>query len=278
MKKFFAFVLTLTVLLSSFTARAKGVTVIMQTPSNSSSVQTKDDSILTINVLEQMSWEKIVANAKIVLDSEKWNRVRNGLNNSDSVDVFSKEDIYISHIISDLDWNSSDFDLYWWQLTRHCGLTDIDFDRLILKLNTISGIYDNHNNRKTDVFPTSESSSGIKIYICSISAKYFDNLVSNVGETAHLQITRSSPSVPYWESSQNFGSGAFSIASITNPCVPEGQPVTVTGVSYLDDDGNILSISYEIGHQIDKSNNYMLLFSYDGTDFGWTYPVHLSRK
>lgn len=99
---------------------------------------------------------------------------------------------------------------------------------------------------------------------------YHENSVTYIGQLAHIEL-----GTIYWESSQNFGSGKSGVVSSKNIYIPDSCLVTVNGVAYLDDNGNIISSSYGTTQKIEFRRKHMLHICANGIDLGWVCPYWL---
>lgn len=269
MKKLFAFTLTLTltILLSSFTVRAKDTTLNTYNTltKNETSVimqETKtveDNSTLTIDVIEELFWEELVNNSKSITSEEdkyvSW--LINGINKTQTIPAYH-DTCYVKYGLVGI------------------SLKKVDYNRLMHKFQIVIDLYNHYNDLQLEITPKILNELYMQVDVNSTNLEYLENPVTRVGQLAHLEL-RSSVGVIYWESSQNFGSGKDGLATINNAYIPNDLVVTVNGVAYLDDYGNIISSSYGTTQEIDIWKKRMIHISANGIDLGWVYPTNLTR-
>lgn len=224
----------------------------------------KKNGLVTIQHLENLSWEDIRNNYKELFNSG--------------------DDLYLKHIILFID-RDKDFDIQKNPFVSHNGmvyLKNIDYDTMCKKLQIILDAYNAVNTIQikayTKLYHDEPGHMSIDIFSSNSPATY-------VGETVKLK----GGSI-FYESSRNFGEGkcnttfyidceAFGFAR--NPNIPEDYQVLINGISYLDDTGNISSCFYKtfdeikafhIRIPIDCSKTYMLHICTEKKDLGWVVP------
>lgn len=268
MKKLFAFTtLTLSILLSSFTVRAESTTLTIGnflTESKSSvNVQetemVEDNSTLTIDVIQELSWEELMNSSQSITSQEdkylSW--LINGINKTQTIPAYH-DTRYIKYGIGGI------------------ALEKVDYDRLMQKFQRVIDLYNDHHDLQLEITPKILNELYLQVNVDSTNLDYLENPVTSVGQLAYLE-SRSSTGAVYWESSQNFGSGKYGMATINNAYIPNDLIVTVNGVAYLDDNGNVLSSSYGTTQEIETIEKRMLHISANGMDLGWVYPTNLTR-
>lgn len=244
MKKIFALVtIVLAVILSSFTANAEV---------KSASKEAADDSTLTLEVIEELSWKELVDKAQY---------------------VSSEEDQYIKWLVINIGKRNMIPEYHNTEYIK-CSVSGISTDgiesrRLTRKCEEVINLYNSSHSLEL-ILDISYKNSRLNIKIKSKNLKYLEHPVTQVGQSAKIEL-----GALYWQSSQSFGSGKYGIVSKENRNIPDNYIVTVDGVAYLDDNGNILSAEFGNNSKIELFNKRMLHISADGSDLGWVYPTHL---
>lgn len=266
MKKLFAFTLTLSILLSSFTVRAEDTTLNTENVPTESETSVnvqeteivEDNSTLTIDVIEELFWEELVNKSQSITSEEdkyvSW--LINGIDNTQTIPAYH-DTCYVKYGIGGI------------------ALEKVDYDRLMQKFQRVIDLYNYYHDLQLEITPKILNELYMQVDVNSTNLEYLENPVTCVGQLAHLEL-RSSIGVVYWESSQNFGSGKHGMATINNAYIPNDLVVTVNGVAYLDDYGNIISSSYGTTQEIEIWKKRMIHISANGIDLGWVYPTNLT--
>lgn len=269
MKKLFAFTLTLSILLCSFTVRAEDTTLNdenslteSETSVNVQETETvEDNSTLTIDVIEELFWEELVNKSQYITSEEdkyvSW--LINGINKTQTIPIYH-DTCYVKYGMGGI------------------ALEKVDYDRLMQKFQRVIDLYNHYHDEELqlEITPKILNELYMQVDVKSANLEYLENPVTCMGQLAHLEL-RSSIGVVYWESSQNFGSGKHGLATINNAYIPNDLVVTVNGVAYLDDYGNIISSSYGTTQEIEIWKKRMIHISANGIDLGWVYPTNLTR-
>lgn len=265
MKKLFALTLTLSILLFGFTVRAENTTLSAENTLSESEVsidlqkteEVEDNSTLTIDVIEDLFWEELV-------------------NKSQS--ITSEEDKFVSLLINGINKTLPGYDDTYYVYYGMGGipLDKVNYERLMQKLQRVIDLYNQYHDLQIEITPKILNEYYMQVDAKSTNLYYLENPVTRVGQLAHLEL-RDSTGVYYWESSQNFGSGKHGMASMNNAHIPNDLVVTVNGVAYLDDNGNIISSSYGTTQEIEFWEKRMLHISANGIDLGWVYPTNLTK-
>ena len=211
-----------------------------------------DYGFLTVEVIENSFWEELTVKSNTIVSDEdmyiSW--VINSINNPSSVPCYPG-DPYISFTITDIPINR------------------INPERLICKLDRVialSNYY--HPELQVTMCPKILNAFEMQIDIDSTNVAFMNSPVTYVGQSAYIR-----PDSLYWEKSETFGAGKFGRIIPENPYIPDECIVQVTGVSYLDDNGNVISSSNK--NEINIWSKRMIHVSVNGTDLGWVYPTDL---
>lgn len=224
----------------------------------------RENGLVTIEYLENLSWEDIRDN------------YTNLFINSD--------DLYLYHVIMNIDRDDS-FDIKNGYILSRNGMVYLEkttYDVICQKLQIIIDKYNVANDIQIKLYTKQYTDDPGHMNITLLSSNY---PATYVGQTVQLK-----RGALFYESSKHFGSGNYSTTFYID-CVgygfeqfsyiPNDYMVLVNGISYLDDDGNIISATYmtfdEIMAQnmhisIDFSKTYMLHICTSQTDLGWLVP------
>lgn len=105
----------------------------------------------------------------------------------------------------------------------------------------------------------------ISVDFYSENLYYIENTPIYIGKVAYVREGEWN----YWESSENFGSGK-------SGNIETSSAVIVTGVSYLNEEGNIISSSSSGSERIQVTELRMLhISSIEGEELGWIWPLCL---
>lgn len=271
-KNLFAIVLGLILALSSFSVRAveniaPGTT---QTPELQSSpsedaAETVDNNQLTIEVMQEMSWEELVNAASLI---------KVNYNETDRL-----EDYYTTWLISELTERMTvsiyhDMEC----ISKNLGFSigNIDYNHLIQKYQCIIDVYNAYNNLQLVWETTISNGNFMQIDIWSTNVDELNHPATYVGQKVRLK-----EGATYWESSQNDGSGRCGIATVDNAFIPEDFVVTVNGFAYFDESRTEVLKSYyrpysslegqENAVKIIYYNRRMLHICTETIDLGWVY-------
>jgi len=240
MKKLFTLTLILCILVTGLGVRTNAQETV---------AEDEDNSVLSINVIENAFWEKL-----------------EGLN----YPVRTKEDEYLTWLISGISEPTSTIpafgDLPYISYSMG-GLReeDIDVDRFIYKCQRIIDLYNHtHDLQLTMKADFSTSSKMLGIDVRSENPDFIENMVVLTGQLAHVK-----ERTIYWESAQNYGSGKNGVT--------DTRVVQVNGVAYLDENGEVQSSYYgKTPRQIEMWATRMLHICTEDTDLGWVYPTQLT--
>lgn len=146
-------------------------------------------------------------------------------------------------------------------------LKKIDYNRLLNKFQKVIDSYNYYHSLKLEFIPRILNEHYMQIDVQSTNVKILNKPVVFIGQQAHIESINSSvEGIFCWEYSENYGSGKYKIINDTN--------VTVDGVAYLDDAGEVISSSYEYQQLILVGKKRMLHISTDEVE-GWVYPANL---
>ena len=270
MKKLFAFTLILSILLCSFIVRAGETTLNAEnslteseTSVNVQETETVEDNstFLTSEWFAELFLEESANKSQsITSEEDKYvSELSNGINKTQTMPAYH-DTCYVRYIIGGI------------------ALEKVDYDRLMQKFQRVIDRYNQYHDEdlQLEITPKILNEHNMQVEVNSANLKYLGNPVTCMGQLAHLEL-RSSIGVVYWESSQNFGSGKHGLATINNAYIPNDLVVTVNGVAYLDDYGNIISSFYGTTQRIEIWKKRMIHISANGIDLGWVYPTNLTR-
>jgi len=115
--------------------------------------------------------------------------------------------------------------------------------------------------------------------LCSMGVRAEQPIHLNFSPTCVGQLVYIRPGSKYYESSQNFGSGEYKVVDENNKCIPRSGIAAVTGVAYLDENGNVtrsyVSSFGEVSRRaipIDRERPHMLLLFTELYFLGWINP------
>ncbi len=225
---------------------------------------TKDeDGLITIEYIKSLSWEEISNNYEKLF------------NNGD--------DLYLRNIVKYI--GREEFDFRKENLVSHNGqvyLKNTDYKTMCEKIQIIVDAYNISNEIQiavyTRLYDDEPGHMEINILSSNCPATY-------VGEEVEIKW-----GAIFYESSKNWGSGNWNTTFCidyesygfgTPSFIPEDYIVVINGVSYLDENGNIVSSYYEpydsiktnnIKIPIDRSKPYMLHTCTSQRDLGWGAP------
>lgn len=250
MKNLFAIVLMLLAApLSTFGSTTTSATETLETHSqvmSSTATLEEDTSTLTVEFIKNSTWDRLLSQDNFIkTEEDKYlNWLIEHIQKPLFTPVYSQQ--YISFSIGGI------------------RLEDIDTIRFCEKVHQVVALYNSSNSLqlKTNVEFYENS---LSIECKSSNLDYLENPVTATKKTAHVRAD-----TVYWESSENFGSGKSGMIS-------GGSLVTVNGVSYLDDNGNILSSYYDVPTEIDIWEKRMLHISLNGINLGWVDPTYLTE-
>lgn len=195
-------------------------------------ISAEDVSFLTLDVLDGCTWEDL----------------------SSTTANLSKEDELISRLIPYL--NDMGVGL------GGIPLEEVDFERLVQKVEKVVTIYNlaHENQFFVDAYLLNEMCGQISVHCMPEEVQRLNAKIHLIGQAVQLK----QDEITYWESSQNMGSGKSGTLKKS-----DGLTLTVTGVSYLDPNGNITSSVYGKKERIYIGKTHMLHISIDGTDLAW---------
>lgn len=150
---------------------------------------------------------------------------------------------------------------------------EVELGRLLYKFNAIIALYNQTNELDLVWQPQMLSKVIMQVDIESTNVEWIEHPAHIIGEVVQVR-----QGAKYWESSWNDGSGKYEIVTNSSPYFAESSVLRVNGVSYLDDScTNVLSSYYcpygkldEDTTRIDLSRRMFHLCS-STTDLGWFY-------
>lgn len=237
------FIITLSFLFPAFHCQAAEIA--SNSGSTSSEVDAAildDDSFLTVGVIEECFWEKLVDKSQAPISEEDCViQAMIKLIESQQLRCFTKK-AYLAYPINDR----------------------VNYERLMQKLEKVVELYNASFDVPIQLIDKSSSEGNFAAIYLEVAS--IPNPVSYLGQLA----TVTSEDAVYWESSESFGSGASGNIEV-------GSMVVVDMVSYLDEDGTISNVSSlkDSVVDIDFSRMHMLHIRSNGKDLGWIYPRDL---
>lgn len=146
-----------------------------------------------------------------------------------------------------------------------CGLQVENCEEFISELRTAVEEYNSCHEQEIEVYIDITGNDWVSVDFASENLYYIENTPTDIGKVVYVREGEWS----YWESSKNFGSGK-------SGTIETAEAVIVTGVSYLDEDGNIISTSFDDSEEIRFADLRMLhICSIEGDDLGWIWPLYL---
>lgn len=295
MKKLFAMLLVIALLVSVFTSQA----VLAAEPTTADSPMTTFpydspeqetlEIILQIVDGELSSAKPAVPDGKLTLDiienwSGSWKEFINytiptGFSYSS---IESVEDQYcvmlikgISHTMTAPIYHDGEYVKFGLGGLR---VQEIELTRLLCKFHAIIELYNKTNEFDLVWQPKMLSKEIMQVDIESTNVEWIEHPAHTIGEAVQVK-----QGAKYWESSWNGGSGKYRTVSNSNPYFAEGSVLRVNGVAYLDDSWtNVLSSYYcsyskldENTTRIDLSRRMLHLCS-GTTDLGWFYAENVA--
>ena len=237
MKKLIASMLMFVFIMSFSVLNANALTPDIDINSSNS-----DKSTFTVERLINMTWDELVSIAP-------------------NASTNTEDDQLVVHAVNMLlDPQSNNQTLYY-----HFGMAVSDIsDQTKQKAICVALLFDAANSQdQLDVIPW-ETEAG-NLFFTSLNTKLLTNYVQVIGQYGMV-----APDSLYWESSKNYGSLNHGTISQDNPYLLSSHLVKVDGVSYLDEEGEIESFSFEEGLEIDTSKSPMVhIISAKGFDLGW---------
>lgn len=156
---------------------------------------------------------------------------------------------------------------------------EVELSRLLYKFRAIIELYNNTNEFDLVWQPKMLSEEIMQVDIESTNVEWGEHPAHTIGEAVQVK-----QGAKYWESSWNGGSGKYGIVTDGNPYFAEGAVLRVNGVSYLDDGWtNVLSSYYCPYNKLDEDatqihfSRRMLLLCSGTTDLGWFYAEDVAR-
>lgn len=222
-----------------------------------------EDGLITIEYLRSLSWEDIKNNREELFGSG--------------------DDLYLENIVSYTD--REEFDIKNDYLVSHNGqvyLSNTDYETMCEKIQIVVDTYNASNEIRIKVYTKLYDDEPGHMEINILSSNY---PASYVGEEVEVKW-----GAIFHESSKDWGSGEWNTTFYidckgygfaTPSFIPEDYIVLINGVSYLDEDGNIISSYYKsydeikannIKIPIDRSKAYMLHICTSERDLGWGVP------
>lgn len=147
------------------------------------------------------------------------------------------------------------------------GYTELveDSEEFISELRTAVEEYNSSHEERIEVDIEIMTDDYISVDFYSENLYYIENTPTDIGKVVYVREGEWN----YWESSENFGSGK-------SGSIETASTVIVTGVSYLNEDGTIISSSFNESDRIKVTELRMLhICSIEGEDMGWIWPLCL---
>lgn len=260
MKKLFVLTFVLVMLLTGCTTRTNHTTpdIVSETPtSNEEHFTQDDDGKITIDFLKSIQSWKELASQVVPISDDAYEHINN------------YEDLYCLQLIQEISkpmtaplYHNADFiELH----LDYIELKYVDFSRLITKYDLIINLYNKDNELYLKWGIISHSKDYARLDVYSTNLEYLDNPVTQIGQTATIQVNSN-----YWSDCQNYGSGK------KNTVFPLDNQVIVKGVAYLDEKGNVVSRNFEENAEIHYGEEHMIYVSFtDGSESGWVFPTNL---
>lgn len=293
MKKLFAIVLGIALMLTSFTTTAgtvepatksspmtifpydspeqetlEMIRCITDAEVNKSSDETIPDGKLTLELIENYSWswEEFV-NMTLPLEPINYAIIEN------------VEDQYCVMLIRGINSKMDYLPIYHNKeyVNRGFGgleVKEVQLSRLLTKFHSIINLYNATNEFQLVWEPKMLSEEILQVHVNSTNVEWLEHPAQFIGQKVQLR-----QGALYWESSWNDGSGKYGIANDCNSFIPEDYIVTVNGCSYLDENWTNVTESYytpynKLGTQglsIQTSKRRLLHICTETEDLGWVY-------
>lgn len=146
-----------------------------------------------------------------------------------------------------------------------CGLEVENCEEFISELRSAVEEYNSCHEQQIEVYIDITGDDWVSVDFVSENLYYIKNTPIHIGKVCYVREGEWN----YWESSKDFGSGK-------SGTIGTAEAVRVTGVSYLDEDGNIISTSFDDSEEIRSADLRMLhICSIEGDDLGWIWPLYL---
>lgn len=295
MKKLFAIVLGIALMLTSFTATAGAVEPATKSspmtlfPYDSPEQETLEmirritdaevnneaipDGKLTLDVIENWSgsWEEFV-NMTLPLEPINYAIIENvedqycvmlirGINRKMSLPIYHDKE-YVSLGLGGL------------------RVKEVQLSRLLTKFHSIINLYNATNEFQLVWEPKMLSEEILQVDVNSTNVERVEHPAQFIGQKVQLR-----KGALYWESSWNDGSGKYGMATDGNSFIPEDYIVTVNGCSYLDENWTNVTESYYTpynmlgtqGLSIQTSKRRLLHICTETADLGWVYAEDVTR-
>lgn len=295
MKKLFAMLLVMALLVSGFTTQAFSVEpAAVESPMTlfpyDSPEQETLEIIRRITDAEANSSKPAIPDGKLTLDiienwSGSWKEFVNytvPLNLS-YANIESVEDQYCVMLIKGIN-RKMVAPIYHDEEYVKLGLgglrvQEVTLSRLLHKFRAIIELYNRTNEFDLVWEPKMLSEKIMQVDIESTNVEWTEHPALTIG-----QIVQVKKGAKYWESSWNDGSGKYGIVTDSNPYFAEGRVIRVNGVAYLDENWTNVLSSYYCPYskldgnttQIDLSRRMLHLCS-GTTDLGWFYAEDVAR-
>lgn len=145
----------------------------------------------------------------------------------------------------------------------------IEYEEFVKELQEAVEIYNNCHEMdiEANIRMFNENYASVDFY--SEDIFYIEHTPIYIGQHAYVREGK----WKYWESSENLGSGKSGTIE-----AKEGEQISVivTGVSYLNEEGKIISSSFDDSEEINFADLRMLhICSEGGVDLGWIWPLYL---
>lgn len=148
-------------------------------------------------------------------------------------------------------------------------LDRIDYDSLERELQEAVEVYNSCNELEIEAKISTVSEGYGEVCFSSKNLYYIEHTPIYIGQRAYVRAGK----WKYWESSENLGSGKSGTIE-----AKEGEQIAVivTGVSYLNEEGEIISSTFNDCEEIKFAELRMLHISNEeGVDLGWIWPLYL---
>lgn len=145
------------------------------------------------------------------------------------------------------------------------GVQVEDAEEFISELREAVEEYNSCQEQDIEVYIEIMRDDYISVDFRSENLYYIENTPIDIGKVVYVREGEWN----YWESSFGFGTGKHGT-------VKSGNAVIVTGVAYMDEDGNTISTNFNESEKIRSTELRMLhICSIEGDDLGWIWPLYL---
>ena len=272
MRKLFAIVLSVVMMFSVFNVSVKAVNLEETAPVSTTeptgvnaeiTQEELEDGKITIKVIEKMcSWDELV---NMVIPTKPV-----------YAEIENKEDLYVVMLVDGITKqqemeNNEYFDLVIGGIKRQM----IDLNRLMQKFQDIIDIFNQYHEIQLVLEYTILNETYMQVNVKSTNVK--EVVIPSFPHIGKFVILKDGAT--YWESSKNFGSGNFGVATDNNRHIPENYTVMVNGFAYFDESKiNIVDFYYKPYNEVEVMEikvkyieQLMLHICTETSDLGWVY-------